>query len=83
MEDGKPVIKIEDDAGGARETSTTRCSECVARLERKEMLLDAAPDVPCGVVDGRSCDAAKGADIHQICWRRRMSPGQPRSEPAQ
>jgi biopolymer transport protein ExbD len=66
MEEGKPVIKIEDRVILLEEVDTAM-QEYVQSTGRKELWADIAPDVPWGI-EARVYDAAKGADVHQIYW---------------
>jgi biopolymer transport protein ExbD len=66
MEEGKPVIKIEDRVVLLDEIDTAM-QEYVRSTGRKELWADVAPDVPWGI-EARVYDAAKGADVHQIYW---------------
>jgi biopolymer transport protein ExbD len=66
MEDGKPVIKIEDRVVLLDEIDRAM-QEYVRSTGRKELWADVAPDVPWGV-EAKIYDAAKGADVHQIYW---------------
>lgn len=66
MEDGKPVIKINDAAVLFDEIDRAML-EVVRTTGRKELYADIAADVPWGI-EARVYDAAKGAEIHQIYW---------------
>jgi biopolymer transport protein ExbD len=66
MEEGKPVIKLENRVVLLDEIDTA-IQEYVRNTGRKEMWADVAPDVPWGI-EARIYDAAKGADVHQIYW---------------
>ncbi len=66
MEEGKPVIKLENRVVLLDEIDAA-IQEYVRNTGRKEMWADVAPDVPWGI-EARIYDAAKGADVHQIYW---------------
>jgi biopolymer transport protein ExbD len=66
MEEGLPVIKIEDRVVLLGEVDTAM-QEYVRATGRKELWADVAPDVPWGI-EAKIYDAAKGADVHQIYW---------------
>ncbi len=66
MEDGRPVIKV-NEAAVLFEELDRAMQDVVRTTGRKELYADIAPDVPWGI-EARVYDAAKGADIHQIYW---------------
>jgi len=67
MEDGKPVIKIEDRIVDRKDLEK-EVKEFVRTTGRREMLLEVDGRVPWGV-EASIHDAAKAADLHQI-WRK-------------
>lgn len=66
MEEGRPVIKIEDRVVLLDEI-VTAMQEFVRSTGRKQLWADVAADVPWGV-EATIYDAAKGAGVHQIYW---------------
>jgi biopolymer transport protein ExbD len=66
MEEGKPVIKLDNRVVTLEEIDTA-IQDYVRNTGRKEMWADVAADVPWGI-EAKIYDAAKGADVHQIYW---------------
>lgn len=68
MENGKPLVKIED-RGVALEELEQQIKDIKQKTGRKEMFADVSGDVPWGI-EAKIYDAAKAADINKIWWPR-------------
>lgn len=66
MEDGKPVIRMEDRAVAENDVEKA-LGEALQSSQKKELFLDVSDDVPWGV-EARIHDAAKATGVQQIWW---------------